>query len=311
MIIYRAHHRVLVQGITGKQGTFWTEKMIACGTKVVAGVNPKRAGQTHLGVPVFASASEAMTTAPYDIAVMFIPPSLAKDAALDAIGAGVKLLVSLTEHIPAQDAMAIHLAARRKGAQIVGPNTAGLVTPGEGFVGIMPGHNPNVFQPGAVGVISRSGSLGTLVALNLTRAGIGQSAFIGIGGDPMIGTTTRDALQALDEDDRTRAVVIVGEIGGSMEEKAAQHAAGMAKPIVAFIAGRASPPGKKMGHAGAIVTGSAGSYASKRKALEEAGVVVVDTPREIPEAVAGRLAGTPPGGTRVPAAVRTDSRSMR
>ncbi len=304
MIIYRAHHRVLVQGITGKQGTFWTEKMIACGTKIVAGVNPKRAGQTHLGVPVFASASEAMTMVPYDVAVMFIPPSLAKGAALDAIGAGVKLLVSLTEHIPAQDAMAIHLAARRKGVQIVGPNTAGLVTPGEGFVGIMPGDNPNIFQAGAVGVISRSGSLGTLVALNLTRAGIGQSAFIGIGGDPMIGTTTRDALQALDEDDRTRAVVIVGEIGGSMEEKAAGYAACMAKPIVAFIAGRASPPGKKMGHAGAIVTGSAGSYASKRKALEEAGVVVVDTPREIPEAVAARLAGAMPAGTRVPAAVR-------
>lgn len=286
MIVYRNPHRVLVQGITGKQGTFWTEKMMACGTRVVAGVNPKRAGETHVGVPVFASAAAAMAQAPYDVAVMFVPPPLAKDAALDAIAAGVKLLVVLTEHIPAHDVMAILLAARRAGTQIVGPNTAGLVTPGEGFVGIMPGHNPHVFRAGAVGVISRSGSLGTLVCLNLTRAGIGQSAFIGIGGDPMLGTTTRDALAALDADQRTEAVVLVGEIGGAMEESAAEYAARMKKRVVAFIAGRASPPGKKMGHAGAIVTGDAGSYAGKRGALEKAGVLVVDTPREIPDALA-------------------------
>jgi succinyl-CoA synthetase alpha subunit len=291
MIIYRKTHRVLVQGITGKQGTFWTEKMIACGTTVVGGVNPRRAGEIHAGVPVFATATEAMRQAWFDIAVMFIPPATAKDAALDAITAGAKLLVVLTEHIPAQDVMAILLAARRRGTQVIGPNTAGLVTPGEGFVGIMPGHNPNVFCPGSVGVISRSGSLGTLVALNLTRAGIGQSAFIGIGGDPMLGTTTRDALLALDEHAGTTAVVLVGEIGGSMEEEAADYARRMNKPVVAFIAGRAAPRGKKMGHAGAIVTGNAGSYASKRAALERAGVVVVDTPREIPDVVSSRLAG--------------------
>ncbi len=292
MIIFRGHHRVLVQGITGKQGTFWTEKMISCGTRVVAGVNPKRAGESHLGVPVFATAAEAMVKAPYDVAVMFVPPAMAKGAALDAIGAGVKLLVCLTEHIPSHDVMAMHGAARRSGTRIVGPNTAGLVTPGEGFVGIMPGHNTHVFKPGRVGVISRSGSLGTLVSLNLTRAGIGQSAFLGIGGDPMIGTTTRDALEALDRDERTTAVVLVGEIGGAMEEKAAEYAAGMTKPVVAFIAGRASPPGKRMGHAGAIVTGNAGGYESKRRALEEAGVTVVDTPGQIPEALTARLAAT-------------------
>jgi succinyl-CoA synthetase alpha subunit len=289
MMIYREQHRVLVQGITGKQGAFWTEKMKSCGTRVVAGVNPKRAGQSHGDVPVFASAVEAMRKAPYDTAVMFIPPPLAKAAALDAVAAGAKLLVVLTEHIPAHDVMAILLVARRAGTRVVGPNTAGLVTPGEGFVGIMPGHNPNIFQPGAVGVISRSGSLGTLVCLNLTRAGIGQSAFIGIGGDPMLGTTTRDALAALDADERTQAIVLVGEIGGAMEEEAAEYAAGMAKPVVAFIAGRASPPGKKMGHAGAIVTGSAGSYAGKRAALERAGVSVVETPRDIPGALSRRL----------------------
>ncbi len=290
MIVYRKPHRVLVQGITGKQGTFWTEKMIECGTRVVGGVNPKRAGESHIGVPVFASAAEAMRQAPYDAAVMFIPPVLAKEAALDAIDAGAKLLVVLTEHIPAQDVMAILLKARRAGVQVVGPNTAGLVTPGEGFIGIMPGHNPNIFKPGKVGVISRSGSLGTLVCLNLTRAGIGQSAFIGIGGDPMIGTTSRDALVALDADPRTEAVVLVGEIGGAMEESAAEYAAGMKKPVISFIAGRASPPGKKMGHAGAIVTGNAGSYGGKRSALEKAGVVVADTPRDIPGALARRLA---------------------
>lgn len=290
MIIYRRKHRVLVQGITGKQGTFWTEKMMACGTTVIGGVNPKRAGESHAGVPVFASAAAAMREAPFEVAVMFIPPAMAKAAALEAIDAGAKLLVVLTEHIPAQDVMTVLLAARRRGTQIIGPNTAGLVTPGEGFVGIMPGHNPNVFRPGSVGVISRSGSLGTLVALNLTRAGIGQSAFIGIGGDPMLGTTTRDALQALDEDAGTEAVVLVGEIGGTMEEEAADYAARMSKPVVAFIAGRAAPQGKKMGHAGAIVSGNTGSYASKRAALERAGVVVADTPREIPDAVSSRLA---------------------
>ena len=180
----------------------------------------------------------------------------------------------------------MHAAAARHGTRIVGPNTAGLVTPGESFVGIMPAFVPSVFKPGRVGVISRSGSLGTLVCLNLTRAGIGQSAFIGIGGDPMLGTTTSDALAALDADAGTDAVVIVGEIGGGMEEEAAVHAKKMRKPMVAFIAGAAAPPGKKMGHAGAIVTGNAGSYAGKRMALEAAGVSVVDTPSQIAAAIA-------------------------
>jgi succinyl-CoA synthetase alpha subunit len=288
-MIVRKHHRVLVQGITGRQGTFWTEKMQACGTNVVAGVNPKKAGETHCGVPIFATAVEAMKTAPFDVAVMFIPPNAARAAAEDAIAAGAKLLVILTEHIPAQDVMLIHAAARRKGTRIVGPNTAGLVTPGECFVGIMPGFNANIFKPGDVGVISRSGSLGTLICLNLVRAGYGQSAFIGIGGDPMLGTTTRDALEALDGDERTRAIVMVGEIGGTLEEDAADYAVTMKKPIVAFIAGAASPPGKRMGHAGAIVIGDRGSYASKRKALEKAGVVVLDTPTGVGAALAAKI----------------------
>ena len=212
-MIVRMKDRVVVLGITGKQGTFWTEKMIVYGTNVVGGVNPKRAGETHAGVPIFASSAEAAAKVGADVAVMFIPPPMAKEAAVSAAEAGVKLLVVLTEHIPAQDVMAMHAAAAKHGTRIVGPNTAGLVTPGECFVGIMPAFVPSVFRAGRVGVISRSGSLGTLVCLNLTRAGIGQSAFIGIGGDPMLGTTTRDALQALDEDKGTDAAVIVDMIG--------------------------------------------------------------------------------------------------
>jgi succinyl-CoA synthetase alpha subunit len=288
-MIVRKSDKVVVLGITGRQGTFWTEKMIAYGTEVVAGVNPKRAGDTHCGVPVFASPKDAARATGANVAVMFIPPPMARDAAISVADAGIKLLVILTEHIPAQDVMEIHAAAARSGMRIVGPNTAGLVTPGECFVGIMPAFEPSVFKPGRVGVISRSGSLGTLVCLNLTRAGLGQSAFIGIGGDPMIGTTTGDALKALDQDSRTDAAVIVGEIGGTMEEEAANYAKGMRKPVVAFIAGGASPPGKKMGHAGAIVTGNRGGYPSKRKALESAGVIVADTPSQIAEAVARRL----------------------
>lgn len=288
-MIVRKTDRVVVLGITGKQGTFWTEKMISYGTHVVAGINPKRAGETHVGVPIFASTADAVKNVGADAAVMFIPPQMAKEAAVSAAEAGVKLLVVLTEHIPAQDVMAMHAAAARHGTRIVGPNTAGLVTPGACFVGIMPAFVPSVFKPGRVGVISRSGSLGTLVCLTLTRAGLGQSAFIGIGGDPMLGTTTRDALQALDADAGTDAIVIVGEIGGAMEEAAADYAKTVAKPMVAFIAGAAAPANKKMGHAGAIVTGTSGSYAGKRRALEAAGVIVVDTPSQIAAAVAAGL----------------------
>ena len=245
-MIYRRGQKVLVQGMTGKQGAFWSERMREMGTDVAAGVNPKRAGETFLDTPIYGSAVEATKHTPCDVSVIFIPPSMAKAAIIDAIDAGIGT----------------------------------IVTPGEGFVGIMPGHNPNIFKPGRVGVISRSGSLGTLMCLNLTRANLGQSAFIGIGGDPIIGTTTRDALMELDRDAKTDAIVLVGEIGGAMEEEAAEYARTMKKPIVSFIAGRSSPPDKKMGHAGAIVTGGRGGYASKRAALEKAGIQVADTPAE-------------------------------
>lgn len=293
MIVRRAH-RVLVQGITGRQGTFWTEKMIEYGTRIIGGVNPKKAGETHLGLPVFASAAEAAKVLAkdggFDVAVMFVPPMGARAAAEDAIGAGAKLLVMLTEHVPVQDVMCLLSAAKAAGTQVLGPNTAGLVTPGECFVGIMPGFNRNVFRPGRIGVISRSGSLGTLVCLNLTRAGLGQSAFIGVGGDAIVGTTSRDALETFERDPGTDAVVLVGEIGGAAEETAAEYAATMTKPVVAFIAGRAAPVGKRMGHAGAIVLGARGTYDSKRRALEQAGVEVLDLPSGLAPALTEALA---------------------
>ncbi|MEQ9326320.1 MAG: succinate--CoA ligase subunit alpha [Rhodospirillales bacterium] len=280
-MIIRGTDRVLVQGITGKQGTFWTERMQECGTNVIGGVNPKKAGTTHCGVPVYASATDAAKDGGVDCAVMFIPPLAAKAAALDAIEAGAKNLVILTEFIPVRDVMEIVAIAKLNGCQVIGPNTAGLVTPGECFVGIMPGFNANIFQPGRIGVVSRSGSLGTLICLNVVSAGYGQSAFIGIGGDPVSGTTFRDALEAFENDPGTDAIVLVGEIGGVKEEEAAEFAATMKKPVTSFIAGGASPPGKKMGHAGAIVMGDKGTHASKKKALEAAGVRVMAMPSEV------------------------------
>ena len=288
-MIVRGGERVLVQGITGKQGTFWAERMREYGTSVAAGVNPKKAGTEHCGVPVYASARDAMREVGFDVSVLFIPPLGVKAAALDAIEAGCERLVVLTEHVPVQDVMEVLAAARANGAAIAGPNTAGLVTPGECFVGFMPAFEADIFRPGSVGVVSRSGSLGTLICLNLVQAGFGESAFIGIGGDPIIGTTTRDAVRALDADERTEAIVVVGEIGGTMEEDAAEYVRDMRKPVVAFIAGGASPPGKKMGHAGAIVMGDKGSWASKRKALEAAGVEVLDTPSAVGPAARAAL----------------------
>ncbi len=281
--------RVLVQGITGRQGTFWTERMQAYGTRVVAGVNPKKANTRHCGVPVYANAGEAMRDVGFDLAVQFIPPLGVKAASRDAIEAGCRRLVILTEHVPVHDVMEVLAMARANGAAVVGPNTAGLVTPGACFVGFMPAFESGIFRPGRVGVISRSGSLGTLICLNLVQAGFGQSAFIGIGGDPIVGTTTRDALEQLDADEGTDAVVIVGEIGGAMEEDAADYARAMSKPVVAFIAGSAAPPGKKMGHAGAIVMGDKGTHASKRAALEAAGALVLDTPSGVGPALRAAL----------------------
>jgi succinyl-CoA synthetase alpha subunit len=272
--------------------------MAGYGTNIIGGTNPKRAGETHMDRPVWATAVDASREGKIDAAVLFIPPMGVKDALMDAIKAGIGKIVCLTEHVPVHDTMWALSAARERGIKVVGPNTAGLVTTGESFVGFMPAFNPRVFKPGNIGVVSRSGSLGTLVCLNLVQAGLGISSFIGIGGDPIIGTTTRDALEALDRDPATHAVALVGEIGGAMEEDAAIYASRMKKPVAAFIAGAASPPGKKMGHAGAIVMGDKGSYEGKRRALEAAGVTVCPTPNGIPPVLKERLAsrGSGPGG---------------
>jgi succinyl-CoA synthetase alpha subunit len=292
-MIVRGEESVLVLGITGKQGSFWTERMREYGTRIVGGVHPHRAGGMHLGVPVWASARQAAEATKIDVAVMFIPPFGVKQAALEAIDAGIGKIVCLTEHVPVQDTMYLLAAARERGARVIGPNTAGLVTAGACFVGFMPAFNRRVFKPGNVGVISRSGSLGTLMCLQLVQNGLGISAFIGIGGDPIVGTTTGEALAALDHDPGTAAIALVGEIGGTMEEDAAVYARGMQKPVAAFIAGAASPTGKKMGHAGAIVMGDKGSYRGKRAALEAAGVNVCPTPQGVPQALARRLVRRP------------------
>lgn len=284
MIIPRKDTRILVQGITGKQGTFWTERMQEYGAAIMGGVNPKKAGTEHCGVPVYGSAVDASKDG-FDVSILFIPPLGVKAAALDAIEAGAKMVLILTEHIPVQDVMHVMATAREAGTRIVGPNTAGGVTVGETFTGFMPAFNERIFERGGVGVLSRSGSLGTLLCQNIVAAGFGQSAFVGIGGDPVIGTTTRDALEALDEFPATKAVVMVGEIGGTMEEDAADYAARMDKPVIAFIAGGAAPKGKKMGHAGAIVMGDKGTFASKKSALEAAGVNVLSTPVHVGDAL--------------------------
>jgi succinyl-CoA synthetase alpha subunit len=284
MLIGRSDN-VIVQGITGRQGSYWSQRMSECGTVVVAGVSPGKGGREVAGVPVYDSVAEAAQDLRIDASVLFVPPMAAKAAALDAISADVGKIVLLAEHVPAQDVMEVLAQARDSDAQVLGPNTAGLVIPGEASVGIMPAFAQNIFRPGTIGVVSRSGSLGTLVSMNLVTAGYGQSAFIGIGGDPILGTTTLDAVRTLDADDGTDAVVLVGEIGGVMEEEAADYIATMSKPVVAFIAGRTAPPGKRMGHAGAIVTDGRGSGESKVAALAAAGATVVDLPSRVGEAL--------------------------
>ncbi|MCB9943330.1 MAG: succinyl-CoA synthetase subunit alpha [Geminicoccaceae bacterium] len=284
-MIVGGNETVLVQGMTGRQGTFWTGRMREYGTGIIGGVNPKKAGTRHIGLPVWGSAVEAAGDVAIDATVLFIPPQGVKAAALDALAAGIRKLVILTEHVPVHDVMWVLAAAREAGAQVIGPNTAGIVTAGESFVGFMPASNPRIFRSGTVGVISRSGSLGTFVCLRLCQAGLGISHFIGIGGDPVTGTTTLDAVRILDADEHTEAIAIVGEIGGSMEEAAAEYVSTMTKPVAAFIAGAAAPEGRRMGHAGAIVVGGKGSFASKRRALERAGVRVVPTPAGIPDAL--------------------------
>ncbi len=281
---------VIIQGITGRQAPFWTGKMIEAGTVVVAGVSPGRGGRQIEDVPVYDTVGEAAEHHAVGTSVLFTPPLATLSAAIEALNAGVGRLVLLAEYIPRHDTLRILEAAREKDARVVGPNTAGLVVPGECSLGIMPGFASSIFGPGPVGVVSRSGSLGCLVCLELLGAGLGQSAFVGVGGDPVVGTTIREAVEELASYPQTAAVVMVGEVGGVMEEDAAEAARDLGLPVVAFIAGRSAPPGRRMGHAGAIVTEGRGTAESKTDALRDAGVEVVDTPSAIPGAMS-RLLG--------------------
>jgi succinyl-CoA synthetase alpha subunit len=273
--------QVLVQGITGREASFWTERMTAYGTPVVAGVVPGKGGQQANGVPVYDSVEAACHEHAIDMAVLFVPSRAVKAAALDVLRAGVRQVVVLVEHIPVHDMMEVFAEAEARGARVLGGNSPGLVVPGRYFVGILPAWEPTIFRPGAVGVVSRSGSLGTLVSVNLARAGLGQSAFVGIGGDPIVGTTFLDVLQMFEDDPRTDAVALLGELGGGLEEQAAEYIGRMRKPVVAFIGGQSAPPGKRMGHAGAIVAGAGGTAASKMAVLREAGARVADVPSQV------------------------------
>ena len=275
--------KVIVQGITGREGSFHTKLMLDYGTKIVAGVTPGKGGQKVHGVPVYDTMEEAVKEHPDATAsIIFVPARFAADAVYEAVDAGMKLVVVITEHIPVHESLKFINYAKQKGTTVIGPNCPGLISPGKAKLGIMPGH---VFKEGPIGIISRSGTLTYEIGYALSKQGMGQSTVIGIGGDPVIGTSFTEAMELFEKDPETEALVLVGEIGGDMEERAAQmiKEGRFTKPVVAFIAGRTAPPGKRMGHAGAIIMMGTGTYQGKVKALEEAGVKVAKTPFEIPE----------------------------
>jgi succinyl-CoA synthetase alpha subunit len=282
-ILVNKNTRLIVQGITGKQGAFHTEQMIAYGTNVVGGVTPGKGGQTAQGVPVFNTVKEAVEKTGANTSIIYVPPKFAADSILEAVDAGVELVVCITEGIPVLDMARVKNYMAGKPTRLIGPNCPGLITPGEAKVGILPGY---IHAKGHVGVVSRSGTL-TYEAVNqLTTLGIGQSTALGIGGDPIRGTGFLDALRMYQADPDTLAVVMIGEIGGSGEEEAAEYIKNhMTKPVAAFIAGQTAPAGKRMGHAGAIISGGKGTAAGKIAALTAAGAVVAPTPDRIGQAL--------------------------
>jgi succinyl-CoA synthetase alpha subunit len=275
--------KVIVQGITGRDGSFHARAMQEYGTQVVGGVTPGKGGQKIDTLPVFDTVGEAVEQTGADCSILFVPARFAPDAMREAADAGISLIVCITEGIPVLDMVYLYHELRHKGVRLIGPNCPGVISPGRSKVGIMPGH---IHKPGPVGVISRSGTLTYEVVYDLTESGLGQSTCIGIGGDPIVGTGFIDLLDQFEQDDGTEAIVLIGEIGGQEEERAAgfikEH---VTKPVVAFISGRTAPPGKRMGHAGAIISGGKGGAQEKVEALRDAGVVVVDRPDKIPEAI--------------------------
>lgn len=284
-ILLNKDTRVLVQGITGREGSFHTKHMIDYGTNVVAGVTPGKGGQSEHDVPVFNSVQEAVNETGANASLIYVPARFAPDAILEAADGGMDLIVCITEHIPVMDMLSVRSYIDKVGARLIGPNCPGLITPGEAKMGIIPG---SIVAPGPVGVVSKSGTLTYEVVYALTHRGMGQSTCVGIGGDPINGTNFIDVLKLFEADDQTEQIILMGEIGGNDEELAAAYIKeNISKPVTAFIAGRTAPPGRRMGHAGAIVEGGAGTAEGKINALEEAGVKVADHPEQIVDLILG------------------------
>lgn len=286
-VLVNKHSKVIVQGFTGNEGTFHAGQMIEFGTNVVGGVTPGKGGQKHLDRPVFNTVADAVKETGADVSIIFVPPAFAADAIMEAADAGILVIVCITEGIPTKDMIMAKEYLRDKKSRLIGPNCPGIITAGEAKVGIMPGF---VFKPGRIGIVSKSGTLTYEAADQVVKAGLGISTAIGIGGDPIIGTTTREAVELFMNDPETDAIVMIGEIGGGMEAEAArwikEHGT---KPVVGFIAGQTAPPGRRMGHAGAIVGGAEDTAAAKMKIMRECGIQVVDSPAFIGKTVASVL----------------------